>query len=483
MANIEQILWTDFVYPEWLEKINDNFIAINTQLWLVVIDLWNKQAVLVSWENIKTINGESLLWAWNIVISWWGWGWGWDANIKITLPNVSMWVELWKPVFFWTLWGWTEYLKPTWSQNEYAWILNAFVWLNDWEVQVSWSIDNITLYNSIQWLDINTSDKVKLYLLLQSAWGWEDKMATLELKYFTSLAYYLDDIYLMNWNSTQSPSSYTPWTTFWKTTCSKYSVSNNIWTSISSSPNSKASCHAIEYNWNIRTLYWPDRVGASSGIISRTTYEYNISLNSWSDLGGASFSRYMRWWFELWNNWYFYLFWWEASSTSPVSNVEYYNPLNNTYTSITSMLVSGATIWDKYNNNVWYLITWSNFYTYDTLTNTYTWLPSTPISFSNSSSYWQVKNVNWILYAQVSFSHYAYNTTTSNWTQLPNTSIDWRSSTMITYWNNRYYIIGWTSNQVFTPEELYENPVLTVNPIWFEVWTLYNAQKLVMKYI
>ena len=34
-----------------------------------------KQDTLVSWTNIKTINGSSILWSWNLVISWWWWSW------------------------------------------------------------------------------------------------------------------------------------------------------------------------------------------------------------------------------------------------------------------------------------------------------------------------------------------------------------------------------------------------------------------------
>jgi hypothetical protein len=33
----------------------------------------NTQEELVSWTNIKTINWNSILWSWNLVISWWGW--------------------------------------------------------------------------------------------------------------------------------------------------------------------------------------------------------------------------------------------------------------------------------------------------------------------------------------------------------------------------------------------------------------------------
>lgn len=45
-------------------------------------ELLTKQDTLVSWTNIKTVNNESLLWTWNITISWWGW----TTPFRITIP-------------------------------------------------------------------------------------------------------------------------------------------------------------------------------------------------------------------------------------------------------------------------------------------------------------------------------------------------------------------------------------------------------------
>jgi len=35
--------------------------------------VWKFQSILISWTNIKTINSNSILWAWDIVITWWAW--------------------------------------------------------------------------------------------------------------------------------------------------------------------------------------------------------------------------------------------------------------------------------------------------------------------------------------------------------------------------------------------------------------------------
>lgn len=63
----------------------------------LVSDLSSKQETLVSWTNIKTINGTSLLWSGNITISWGG---STNLYIQSTLPTVtvdSLWID--------TTWG------------------------------------------------------------------------------------------------------------------------------------------------------------------------------------------------------------------------------------------------------------------------------------------------------------------------------------------------------------------------------------------
>lgn len=41
--------------------------------------LWGKQDTLVSWTNIKTINWNSILWAWDLVFWWW-----WASSLEVT---------------------------------------------------------------------------------------------------------------------------------------------------------------------------------------------------------------------------------------------------------------------------------------------------------------------------------------------------------------------------------------------------------------
>lgn len=88
-----------------------------------------KQATLVSWTNIKTVNSTSLLWSWDVAInavpSWWSnWqvltknsSWYWWANASGGIENVTTWTTS-------TVTGiWA------WSESEYS-----DLWTHSWTV-------------------------------------------------------------------------------------------------------------------------------------------------------------------------------------------------------------------------------------------------------------------------------------------------------------------------------------------------------------
>lgn len=78
MANTKISQLTALTNPTW----NEEFVyALNNANGKVTLDTmktytqtWTQEE-LVSWTNIKTINGNSILGSWNLVISWWGWAW------------------------------------------------------------------------------------------------------------------------------------------------------------------------------------------------------------------------------------------------------------------------------------------------------------------------------------------------------------------------------------------------------------------------
>lgn len=79
MANTKISALTANTNPNWWEELVYAYNNANGKMTLNTMktfaNTW-QQAELVSGTNIKTINGNSILWSWNLVISWWGGGWG-----------------------------------------------------------------------------------------------------------------------------------------------------------------------------------------------------------------------------------------------------------------------------------------------------------------------------------------------------------------------------------------------------------------------
>ena len=81
MANTKISALTANTNPNWWEELVYAYNNANGKMTLNTMktfaNTW-QQEELVSGTNIKTINGNSILWSWNLVISWWGGGW-WDS--------------------------------------------------------------------------------------------------------------------------------------------------------------------------------------------------------------------------------------------------------------------------------------------------------------------------------------------------------------------------------------------------------------------
>lgn len=71
---------------KWYVESNLNWYATTSDLttWLA----W-KQDTLVSGTNIKTINGASVVWSWDIIVTWWTWytAWTWIDITSWTISN------------------------------------------------------------------------------------------------------------------------------------------------------------------------------------------------------------------------------------------------------------------------------------------------------------------------------------------------------------------------------------------------------------
>lgn len=102
----------------------------------------NTQEELVSWTNIKTINWNSILWSWNLVISWWGWSG--EDNDYDAVVDVN---------------GWWDY--TTIADAITAWIKRIYVrnWtytlssqtLSTWDFKLVWESRNWVVIDVSYW--------------------------------------------------------------------------------------------------------------------------------------------------------------------------------------------------------------------------------------------------------------------------------------------------------------------------------------------
>lgn len=132
-----------------------------------------KQDTLVSWTNIKTINNQSILWAWNIDIQWGGWsGWEWYDAIVDAAGNGD----------YTTIWAAVDANKRkiyvnNWTYNETEWHFISMSALDKliihWQsktgvvvnveltsVQTQWS--DPYDYPAFLFLDASTSDNTEI---------------------------------------------------------------------------------------------------------------------------------------------------------------------------------------------------------------------------------------------------------------------------------------------------------------------------------
>ena len=117
----EPLKWSDDNYVTDAEKTKlsnlswtntwDN--AVNSLYsWLAT----SKQDTLVSWTNIKTINWTSILWGWDIVISWGGW-WAqmyeWNIDWQTFVWMIARFTVKTTQTIDWVKISWSS--LPTWS--------------------------------------------------------------------------------------------------------------------------------------------------------------------------------------------------------------------------------------------------------------------------------------------------------------------------------------------------------------------------------
>lgn len=136
------------------------FVQNNLTWYATTADLttWlaTKQDTLVSWTNIRTINGASVMWSWDIIVTWWTWytAWPW---IDITWWVISATWWTWGSWFDCTVasdWTW-DYTTiddaiTAWEQSIFVknWTYTMSSWtLSTWNFTMVWEDKNLVVIN------------------------------------------------------------------------------------------------------------------------------------------------------------------------------------------------------------------------------------------------------------------------------------------------------------------------------------------------
>lgn len=147
MANTKISALTANTNPNWWEELVYAYNNANGKMTLNTMktfaNTW-QQAELVSGVNIKTINGDSILWSWNIVV-WWGGGWGgfeptelwgdaniWELSEWAYVTEYELYYKTWESVPAISSGGWRTKKQMLFVTEDDEWVRWFFVF-NAWK--------------------------------------------------------------------------------------------------------------------------------------------------------------------------------------------------------------------------------------------------------------------------------------------------------------------------------------------------------------
>ena len=148
MANTKISALTATTTPTWNEELVYALNNANGKMTLNTMktyaNTW-QQAALVSGVNIKTINNTSILWSWNIDVSWWWWG-GFEPTELSGDANI-------------------------WELSEWAYVTTYDLYYKSWEkVPAAWSLS--TKNQMIFVVEETSGDKWFLVYSVSSSDSW-----------------------------------------------------------------------------------------------------------------------------------------------------------------------------------------------------------------------------------------------------------------------------------------------------------------------
>lgn len=265
-------------------------MTTNTLKTFVQPDLSGYQEKLISWTNIKTINNSSILWSWNIDISWWGggnWQFLFDAVVASDgsgdFTTVSAALADWKSTIYVRKWSYTD---TTWDATN----RNVMIVWERWatitfsELTSTWTTGYVmrvsTWYNYyLEWLKFIVTSWHSFFSSYQNTnWDYRFKVVDCDFNISTIDKMFYSwwlDIYVNSneWlNERFNPS--VNWF-FWckiKVTTSDFTLSDT-WATSQIVPYTRCYISWINFGWNRE--FWEDCVVNATSIRSDLRWRWN----------------------------------------------------------------------------------------------------------------------------------------------------------------------------------------------------------------
>lgn len=327
-ANTNPSWWEELVYAynnaNWKMTLNTmkSFVESNLSWYATTSDLttwlaW-KQDTLVSWTNIKTINGNSLLWSWNIDIQWWQptYDWSalqWPCPTWYHIPMASEWADIktiWTTLWWWAT-DWTNFIASL--KLPLAWER----WYSGWNIANQW--------NNWKYWSVTADDTLASSLYVAAAsistTNWQQRARWFAIRAIKDVPI----VPTISWTKMYWVSIEDGWI-FWSSADWLISLSADWWTWItiadknlwattvwnSWDAESYANCWNYYQRWNNYWFDWSTITTSSTQVDASTYWPWNYYSSStfikWSE-DWSSVQNDNLWWWVTWpQHWW----WWVA---------------------------------------------------------------------------------------------------------------------------------------------------------------------------
>lgn len=163
MANTKISALTALTTPTWSEELVYAYNNANGKMTLNTMktfaNTW-QQAELVSGTNIKTINGNSLLWSWNLVISWGGGGDVTELSADANIWELAEWFYTTSYDLYYKSWSAVEagQADDATSHRHLLFVASTWTWKNAYYVLTEFNVSTLVFSVSGFWKSASSSN-------------------------------------------------------------------------------------------------------------------------------------------------------------------------------------------------------------------------------------------------------------------------------------------------------------------------------------